>query len=255
MNGETMPRERLEAFVDGELSPEDAAQVVMHLATSPEDRAYVERLERVNRALTDLYAAPLALPVPEHLRRAILGPEADWGRAAPPRRGPRRAWLVAGVAMAASVAIAIGLSLTRDGGRPGAQISAGPVGAGTPLQEVLERQPSGTPRSVADGVTLAVVGTFYDRDDRPCRELEAVRAADRTAEHAIACRGVGGAWHVELAVSQPLIEDAASPTSYTPAAGPASAALDGALNALGAGSFLSADEESRLLGSNFAPRR
>jgi hypothetical protein len=253
MNGGTMPRERLEAFVDGELAPEDAATVLMHLAASPEDRAYIERLERVNRALTDLYAAPLALPVPDDLRRRILGPESDWSRAGSARSGRRRAWLVAGAAMAASVALAVGLSLTREAGRPGFRISAGPVGAGTPLQEVLDRQPSGMPRALSDA-TLVVVGTFYDRDERPCRELEAVRATERTTERAIACRGTTGAWHVELAVSQPFGEDASGP-AYAPAEGPGAAALGGALNALGAGMFLSADEEHRLLSSNFATRR
>jgi hypothetical protein len=249
----TMPRERLEAFVDGELAPEDAAAVLMHLAASAEDRAYVERLERVERALTDLYAAPLALPVPEDLRRLILGPAADRSRAASARRGPRRAWLVAGAAMAASVAFAVGLSLTREPGRSDLRIGAGPVGAGTVLQEVLDRQPSGTPRAL-DGVTLAVVGTFYDGNGRPCRELEAVRAAERTTEGAIACRGAAGGWDVELTVTQPLVGDP-SPTSYVPAEGPGTAVLDQALNALGAGMFLTAEEEHRLLTSNFAARR
>ena len=254
MNGETMPRERLEAFVDGELSPEDAAAVLMHLATSPEDRSYVERLERVNQTLVDLYAAPLALPVPEDLRRRILGPDADWTRAAAARRASRRGWLLPGAAIAAVIALAVGVSLTSETGGPQLQIGAGPVAAGTLLQEVLDRQPSGTPRAV-DGVTLAVVGTFYDRDERPCRELEARRTAERTTAHAIACRGAAGAWHVELAVRQPLVEDPSSPTTYAPAEGPGRAVLDAALNALGAGMLLSADDEHRLLTSGFAKRK
>ena len=126
MNDTKMATERLESFVDGELSPEDAAAVLMHLANAPEDRAYVERLERVNQALIDLYAAPLALPVPEDLRRRILGPEADWTRAANGPRAPRRAWLLAGAAMAASVALVLGLSLTRDA-PPGFHVSTGTV--------------------------------------------------------------------------------------------------------------------------------
>jgi len=251
LNDTTMATERLEAFVDGELSPEDAATVLMHLANSPEDRAYVERLERVNQALTDLYAAPLALPVPEDLRRCILGPDADWTRAANSRRAPRPAWLRAGAAMAASIALVVGLSLTRDA-PPGFRVSTGTVLPGTPLREVLDRKPSGEPRSVGDEVVLIVVGTFFDGRNRPCREFEAVRAVEREMEHAIACRTPAGEWYVELAVTQPVVADAASPTAYAPAEGPGSAALDEALNALGAGMFLSADEEHRLLSSNFA---
>jgi Putative zinc-finger len=255
MTGETIPTARLEAFVDGELSPEDAAAVLMHLAASPADRDYVERLERIDSALIDLYAAPLALPVPEELRRRILGSGTEWKRAAPVRPGPRQAWLFAGAATAAAVALAVGLSLPRDPRQPGFQVRTGTVDPGAPLQEALDRQPSGTPRAEGDDVVLLVVGTFFDGNGRPCREFEAVRTAEREIEQAVACRRPAGAWHVELAVTQPLVEDASSETSYAPAEGPGKAALDAALNALGAGMFLSADEENRLLASDFAARR
>ena len=44
-------RTRLAAFVDGELSPEEAAAVVMHLADHPADQAYVDDLFAANAAL------------------------------------------------------------------------------------------------------------------------------------------------------------------------------------------------------------
>ncbi len=39
-----MDKDRLAAFVDGELTPEEAAAVVMHLARHPDDQAYVDDL-------------------------------------------------------------------------------------------------------------------------------------------------------------------------------------------------------------------
>ena len=66
-----MDRTRLAAFVDGELSPEEAAAVVMHLADHPADQAYVDDLFAANAALSAAFAAPLSEPIPSSLRAVL----------------------------------------------------------------------------------------------------------------------------------------------------------------------------------------
>jgi anti-sigma factor RsiW len=71
-----MDKDRLAAFVDGELSPEEAAAVVLHLADTPVDQAYVDDLFAANEALAQAFGAPLSEPVPEAIHAAIMGPSA-----------------------------------------------------------------------------------------------------------------------------------------------------------------------------------
>ena len=61
-------KDRLAAFGDGELSPEEAAAVVMHLADHPDDQAWVDDLIAANETLAAAFAAPLHEPVPEAIR-------------------------------------------------------------------------------------------------------------------------------------------------------------------------------------------
>ncbi|PJN94791.1 hypothetical protein CNY89_12380 [Amaricoccus sp. HAR-UPW-R2A-40] len=68
-----MDHETLAAFVDGALSPEDSAGVVMHLADHPLDAAHVDALMELNALLGEAYAAPLHEPAPEPIVAAILG--------------------------------------------------------------------------------------------------------------------------------------------------------------------------------------
>jgi anti-sigma factor RsiW len=88
---ETMPGRstgrKLAAFADGELEPEEAARVVMHLADHPEDQAYVDRIAVERALLARAYGPIAAEPVPERIRAVIEGREASGARvlAFPPR--------------------------------------------------------------------------------------------------------------------------------------------------------------------------
>jgi len=68
-----MEKDRLAAFVDGELSPEEAAAVVIYLADHPQDQAYVDHLTAANVALSQAFAAEVDEPVPDRLRHLIMG--------------------------------------------------------------------------------------------------------------------------------------------------------------------------------------
>ena len=71
MTETTMDQARLAAFVDGELTPEDAAAVVMHLANHPADQAFVDELMALNEMIADAYDAPLHEPAPEAILSTI----------------------------------------------------------------------------------------------------------------------------------------------------------------------------------------
>lgn len=70
-----MDRNRLAAFADGGLSPEEAAAVVMHLADHPEDQAFVDDLMASNALLVRAFSGPSQEPVPERFRAIILPEE------------------------------------------------------------------------------------------------------------------------------------------------------------------------------------
>ncbi len=56
-DGHPNGQDPLAAFVDGELSPEEAAEVVMHLADHPADQTYVDDLFAANAALAEAFSA------------------------------------------------------------------------------------------------------------------------------------------------------------------------------------------------------
>jgi anti-sigma factor RsiW len=93
----------LHGYVDGQLSPEHAAQVSSVLEREPEFAARVTDIRQQNARLRDALDPWLAEALPRSLVDA----------AKPPRlrrdRGARRAWLVPAFAAAASLLIGIGL--------------------------------------------------------------------------------------------------------------------------------------------------
>lgn len=240
--------ERLAAYVDGALEPEDAARVVMHLADSEEDRRQVDALNELNRLLAAAYAAPLAEPVPERIRRVLAPAPRPSGFRLPESL---RGWLMpAGMlAAAAGLALVIGVSIGTWTSGPG-QREVGPV-AGD-LHAVLEEAPSGDTVALETGREITMIGTFRDGEGRYCREFEALDGDSAQFSRGIACRDGPEAWIVAVMVSEPLETPADALGGYLPAAGTTDAALTGALDALGAGPSLSPSAERALIGSGWA---
>ena len=241
-------RSQLAAFADGELSPEEAAAVVMHLADHPEDQAFVDEIMAANAALARAFAAPMSEPVPDAIRATILGESSsaaplrqDTARILPLRR---RVAAFGGLALAASVATAA-LFLPQSPLRPndGAlRFEPGPLAAGSELTGAISAQPSGQ--------TVAIQGaelTFLASLPMPgghCREAELIDRAEATLTMALVCnRGTG--WSVEVALSEPLPETDA--TGFVPASGAEAGALELWLDRLGAGLVLSPAEEAEAI--------
>lgn len=249
-------RTTLDAFVDGALTPEEAARVVMQLADSPSSQAHVDATMETNALLAAAFGAPMDAPVPAPIRAAIE-------RAAPRGRGPaglgwrplqrlgRRELSFGGVAAAAAVVLALWVWPQAPSGTSNTTGLAGPVAAGSSLYESLETRSSGVSVQGERGSEIAVLASYLDSQARPCREFEMLER-DGSATTGIACRDAGPEWTVAFAASRPQQPPDTQPGDaaadrYVPAEGVADAAVSSALDALGAGAALSPATEADLI--------
>lgn len=257
VNPTKMDPATLDAFVDGALSPEHAARVVLHLADNPDDRSYVDVVMETNALLAAAYDEPLHEALPERLRAAIFPAaatppgRAGWrsGARFPTPRRPGRSTL--GL-LAASAALAIGLAAGLSPSRgPDASVVGFP-GDDDELYAALETSPSGPVAETPDGPQITLVASFLRDDGRPCRQFEVLDADNAAMTEGIACRNDAGAWASEIAVASLLAAAETSETGFVPAAGPGDDALDATLDRLGAGMSLSPDEERTLIVAGWA---
>lgn len=236
----------LGAYVDGELSPQEAEQVERHLANSPEDRRTVETLREMNAQLASAFGAPLRAPLPSPLRGRLAGATAR------PSRRVGLLWPVAaGSALAASIAVAAAMLVggyLGNATEPG--LAAGDIAPSSPLHVLLESLPDGGRAEVGSG-TATLSTTFIDGSGDPCRELEWSAGADASSTWAIACRR-DEEWLVEIALIRPAADRGAS-DAYIPAAGAGEEVMDAALAALRAGPVLGPNEVESLIDAHWRP--
>jgi len=231
---QAMDKDRLAAFVDGELSPEEAAAVVMHLADHPADQAYVDDLVAANELLAAAYEAPLHEPVPDAIRDTILGREAAAPATVVPFRPRSRAPLWAGGALALAAAVAAVAVLIPGAPVPGGGglLAVGPLVEGSEIAAVVEDLPSLVPQVLSGGREAMVLATMPTPDGGFCREIEVL---DRTAgrlDMAVACTRPEGGWAIEVALSEPVTPEA---EGFVTASGPETQALALFLDRRGAG--------------------
>jgi hypothetical protein len=236
-----MDRARLDAFADNELSPEEAAAVVMHLADHPADQAYVDEVMAANALLARAHAGPMAEPVPEAIRRAILGAEVVPLRRRLPALG------IVGAALAAGVAA---LALLWPGAGAPPALLPGPLAPGGAVHAAVTGLASGTPSALADGSRVMVLATLPTPSGH-CREVERVDPAAGVLTMALACEQ-GGAWRIEVALSEPLPE-AVEAEGFVPAGGAETAGLTPWLDRVGAGLALDAEAEAGLIARDWRP--
>jgi hypothetical protein len=251
---QAMDKDRLAAFVDGELSPEEAAAVVMHLADHPEDQAYVDDLVAANELLAAAYEAPLHEPVPEAIRAAIMG-AADAATPEEPARvlpfRPRsRAPIWLGGALALAAAVAAVAVLIPGGPRPGGTglLAVGPLAEGSEIAAVVEDLPSLVPQTLSGGQEAMVLATLPTPDGGFCREVEVVDRAAGRLDMAITCTLPDGGWTVEVALQEPLGSDAGG---FVTASGPETRALVEFLDRMGAGLALDPTAEEAAIAAGW----
>ncbi|MEM8959053.1 MAG: zf-HC2 domain-containing protein [Pseudomonadota bacterium] len=242
-----MEKSRLAAFADGELSPEEAAEIVMHLADHPQDQAYVDGLMVANETLAEAFSGPMKEPVPETIERTIAG-EAPKAQIIPFRRRPA-VWV--GAALAASVAIAlVTVPTVFAPKRPGALLALGLVEPGTYLAATLDSLPSGTPETYGDGREVMILATL-PVDGGYCREIEVIDGVAQQIDLGIACRQDVG-WNVEVTLSEPLSATGTS-DGFVAASGAEVQGLQPFLDRLGAGIALDPAGEAEAMANGWRP--
>lgn len=187
--------EQLQAYVDGELAPEDAARIDAAVAADVLVAARVERARRLRAQVRGAYAAVLDEPVPSRLSGLLDAPAAQAPSAVTSldaRRARTSRWRVPALAMAASVAALAVASWLR---APAGDIvqQHGTFVARGALAHALDTQLASTPDARAPiGIGL----TFRDGAGRVCRSFE----THATGLAGLACRD-GDAWTLPVVAS------------------------------------------------------
>jgi anti-sigma factor RsiW len=192
--------ELLMAYVDGELSPAQAAQVEAAMAADPAVADAVARQFALRRSLGEAYAPVLDEPMPEALTRMLRPSNAEPGNVVtlPPRAAPapRPRWGVPQwAAMAAS--LLLGVAVSQWVSKPDAALvrtEGGALVAGAELASSLEQQLASSPQP---GAAVAVGLTFRDAAGHYCRSFS-VEGSQPLA--GLACRESGGDWKVPMIV-------------------------------------------------------
>lgn len=240
----TIPRETVTAYVDGELSSEDARRIEAQMANDPELAAAVERERALRRTLRNAFAPVMDAPVPAQLYERIAAdarrPSAwmRWrGRLndARARLASPWSWVPAGSALAAGLVAGL-LSGTPAGNSdvPIAVRAGGALVATGTLDEALTGALAAETANAASGPRIGV--TFRTKDGQICRTFEM-----QGGEHALAgfaCRE-GAGWNVAVlaaATPQPAGE-------YRPAGAALPPAIRGEVERLMAGEPFDAEAE------------
>jgi len=120
----------LHAYLDGELTPEDRAEVEALLAAAPTEAGLVRDFRELNEAMAERYAGRLGEPVPGKLLQT-LARIPEHGNAKPPRSARRWALLAAAILIAvlAGAGGYLARGLTTDTRRPETAFVTTAIGA------------------------------------------------------------------------------------------------------------------------------
>lgn len=227
--------ERLAAWLDGALSPEEAAAFEAELERDPALAAKAAQWQ-ANDAFIAGALAPLGEEPLDHAmlaRLGLAGESAAPTLAAANDNPPwwRRHALPLGGAIAASLVAALLLTMPRAAQRDG-------------LSVALDTTPSLKQARLADGRVIEPTLTLRAADGRWCREFRA------GGETSLACRGDKG-WSIEATAKG---EGPADAGQIGLAGGADTAGLDAAYRRIGASDPVGADREAALIAGKWRER-
>ena len=222
--------EMLMALADGELPEPQSTQLLARIAANPDLAARYALFTDTRAFVQEAYAPG---PVPDALVQAILDAPTSNVVALPARRP---VW--AGMALAASLVLAVGLGgfFAGQGFGPGPQAAADPA---RDAARLLATTLTGGSAAQPDGGSARVLAS-YQTDLGLCR-LIALEFASGGAERAMVCQE-GTDWAVALSVI------AGTEEAYLPASETATALIDTFLDGFKASAPLEAEAEAAALG-------
>jgi len=177
--------EKFFAWLDGELTPAEAADVEAKVAADPQLQQLAEQHRALGAQLSGAFDPIAAAPVPERLQ-AALHPSADLIDFAAAKRARTRPSLPQWAAMAATLALGIfvGTMVPQRASAP-VEVQGGRIYAASALNEALDTQLASAP---AGDVRIGL--TFRDQAGEICRSFTA------SASSGLACRN-GGRWQLK----------------------------------------------------------
>jgi len=183
-----MDETRIIAWIDGELSSEEAAEVEAAVAADPGLAALADRHRRIRArfaaAFTPLLDDPVPLPKRKPARIISLAAVREERAQAAPKPAPRwRSWAWPG-AVAAS--LLVGVLVGHHNGPVGVSDRVGALALSAPIAQALDRQASG------ELGTVNVALSFKDQGGQFCRSFVAQTIGG------VACKAAGG-WQLRYA--------------------------------------------------------
>lgn len=257
--------ERLMAYADGELPPDEARALEIMMSEDPTLAARLAPFKATRTPLANTFNVVLAAPVPDRLISVIKAhPNArarlkhgsagtaevgrrllDWFTAPSTGSAARRPGVRLAYALGSSAAVVLAVAAVWTLGQPDATYvvsEAGRLVASKSLADALETKPS---QSLAAAAGIAPVLTFRSQDAF-CREY---RIAPAGAAHfaGVACReAASNTWriakHVEIEPAKPASGDV-----HTTASGKSTASLDAFIDTMIQGDALGPEDESNLI--------
>ncbi len=182
--------EKFFAWLDGELSGVEAAEMEAKVASDPDLARLAERHRALGAQLRGTFDPVAAAPVPERILAAVRKPETvvvDFAAARKARNAqPSRLRLPQWTALAATLAagIVVGSMIPSRGGAP-VEVKGGKVYAAAALGRALDAELASAP----SGGAVRVAMTFRDSAGKVCRSFTAA------AVSGVACRD-NGRWQV-----------------------------------------------------------
>lgn len=230
MAGTENEDERLAAWLDDALTPEEAEAFAGELEHNPVLAAKAEAWAANDRAVAGAFFASERAIDDDLVARLGLATPSPMAANDNPRMA-RFGWIAAGSAIAASVAAALMLTL-----QPPAPVDD--------LSGALDRTASLSTARLMDGRTITPLLTVRAADGRWCREY---REGQDTA---LACRGEAGRWTTEARARAGTSHDAGA---IAVAGGDDPAPLEAAYQRLKASDPVGAGDEQALIGKGWKP--
>lgn len=228
----TISDEKLGAFLDGELAPDEMAGLREHIASDEKLAARVEALAMVDRQVSSAIKQIDDTPIPKKIhdlanlldQRKHVAVFPFWKRA----HQQLQHYAIAAAALTAVVGFILGQSVNKDAPEAVTYWQA--------IAHALETRTGGKAQSLNHDATMIVNLTFFNQQGEYCRQFS-VNTTDARKTQNIACRREGS-WKLEASIP---FEAPADKGDYQLASGPGP--IDKLIDTMMKGQVLNAEQE------------